>query len=173
MADLCSLVLPSSDHEWQLHISIVISNIGRWNGITTGRSRSPILSSSNQEWQLHISIVISHICRRSGRSMGKTSLLWYCLLVIMNGNYTFNHIGRWNGRTTGRSRSPILPSSDQEWQLHISIVISHIGRGSGRYIPLVLPSSDHEWQLHISTVITHIDRWSGRSTGWSTPNTAF
>ena len=139
MTDLCSLVLPSSDHEWQLHISIVISNIGRW----------------------------------SGRSTGKTSLLWYCLLVIMNGNYTFNHIGRWNGRTTGRSRSPILPSSDQEWQSHISTVISHIGRWSGRYIPLVLPSSDHEWQLHISTVITHIGRWSGRSTGWSTPSTTF
>ena len=52
----------------------------------------------------------------------------------------------------------VLPSSDHEWQLHISIVISHIGRRSGRYIPLVLPSSDYEWQLHISTVITHIDR---------------
>ena len=133
----------------------------------------PELPSSGQEWPLHISTVISHIGRWSGRSTGRSSLPQNCLLVFKNGDYTFNYISRWNGKSTGRPSHPIEPSSGQEWQLHISTVISHIGRGSGRYIPLVLPSSDHEWQLHISTVITDIDRWSGRSTGWSTPNTAF
>ena len=83
------------------------------------------------------------------------------------------HIGRWSGRSTGRSTPLVLASSGQEWWFHTSTVRAHIGRWSGRSTgrstPLVLASSGQEWWFHTSTVRVHIGRWSGRSTGRSTP----
>ena len=69
---------------------------------------------------------------------------------------------------------PVLASSGQEWQFHISTVRAHIGRSSGRSTgrstPTVLASSVQEWQFHISAVRAHIGRSSGRSTGRSSPH---
>ena len=60
--------------------------------------------------------------------------------------------------------SPLLASSGQEWQFHISTVRAHIGRSTCRS-PQVLASSGQEWQFHIS--IVRVD--NGRSTGRSMP----
>ena len=47
---------------------------------------------------------------------------------------------------------PVLASSGQEWQFHISNVRAHIGRSTSRSIPPVLGSSGEMWQFHISNV---------------------
>ena len=57
-----------------------------------------------------------------------------------------------------------VPSSDQEWQLHISTDYKSYCQMKWQIywldllFHLVLPSSDQEWQLPISTVISHIGR---------------
>ena len=74
-----------------------------------------------------------------------------------------------SGSQGGRSTPPVVASSGQEWQFHISTVRAHIGRSTGRSTPPIVASSGQEWQFHITTVKGHIGRASGRSTGRSPP----
>ena len=92
----------------------------------------PVLPSSGQEWQIHISTVRAHIGRWRGRS---TPQYWH--LVVKNGDFTF---------------------------LLLELVLSDEVADVLADLPPVLPSSGQEWQIHISTVRAHIGRWRGRST---------
>ena len=75
----------------------------------------------------------------------------YCLLMIKNCSYTFTHIGEMKWQIYWQIFPLVLPSSDQEWQLHIY----SYWQMKWQIYP---PPSDQEWQLHISTVRTHIGR---------------
>ena len=82
----------SSGQEWQFHISIVKSHIGRSTGIST-----PIKSSSGKEWQFKISIVEAYIGRSSGRSA------WFIYLPSIEHRclpYHYTKLGRSTGRST-------------------------------------------------------------------------
>ena len=87
--------------------------------------------------------------------------------MVKNGNFTFLLLELILADQVA-DLTPILASSGQEWQFHISTIRAHIGRSSGRSTPPVVASSGQEWQFHIATVRAHIGRSSGRSTGRST-----
>ena len=77
------------------------------------------------------------------------------------------HIGRWSGRSTGRS-------TPQYWHLVVKngnftfLLLELILADEVADLPPILASNGQEWQFHISTVRAHIGRWSGWSTGRST-----
>ena len=85
-----------------------------------------VVASSGQEWQFHISTVTAHIGRSSGRS---TPQYWH--LVVKNGNFTFLLLQLILADQLA-NLPPVLASSGQEWQFHISTVTAHIGRSTGK-----------------------------------------
>ena len=89
-------------------------------------------------------MAISHFYCQSSYWQMKWQIYWqiYPPVVASSGQeWQFHistigaHIGRWSGRSTGRSTPQVVASSGQEWWFHISTVRAHIGRSTGRSTP--------------------------------------
>ena len=180
-------VLASSGQEWQFQFSTVRAHMGRSTGSST-----PHRSASRSERQCQIFAVRAHMGRSTGSStpidlpvdlkgnvrflllgliwadqladiMADLSIPQYCHLVVKNGNFTFLLLELIQADQLA-DLPPVLASSGQEWQFHISAVRAHTGRSTAD-LPPVLASSGQEWQFQFSTVRAHM----GISTGRSTP----